>query len=496
MCCFSTYNIYKLESSIYWVFKLGLFMFFCGGLTSPTGKEHKGVSVSQEARAEFWSHYWQFRGEHPASCHHNPVGVAGDDARYNLAGQKIIIMMVSLVLHEPQRLEVCRYPFFLLREGLSLGKRTLHDVLKLLAWSLNVGFRGIYPTQGPFGEDFSKRRVRAGGRIFGGPFALSEWRGDWKWHREILDLRQHYSSNCICLFCRATKSRGAFQYARFDVFQQTGFRPFSSAEFVAHALKNYVPPICCIIGFAPRMISLCTMHTSNLGLCSLLNAGALLGLLDRNFFGLTSEPLSHRLRVVTIRFRSWCSAMRIPQSQSWLTVGMLHLSDTAAPELTLKAYHARVFLAFLVVCTHRQLEHCRESNQADDDLLLIHASCVALADWHQHLEASPRYLSEAQAGEMQRLAYKFLVVYKTLAIRHARASSLRFPLRPKHHGFQELNAQMAAERYNMRFRHTFRDEDQMGQVKTIVKGVHKNLLELRTLWRLQLRLKAAPSDLS
>ena len=461
-----------------------------------SGKEHKGINVSPTARAEFLSHYWQFRGEHPATPHHNPVGVAGDDARYNLAGQKAIIMMVSMVLHEPRRLEVCRYPFFILREGLSLGKRTLHNVLKVLSWSLNIAFMGAYPALGPFNEDFSKnRRARPGGRLYGGPFALSELRGDWKWHREIFDLRNHYASNCICLFCRATKSRGDFQYSRFDRFRQTGFSAFSSAGFLTHALKNYVPPICFVTGFAPRMISLCTMHTSNLGLCGLLNGGALRGLLERDFFGPASEPLSLRLRVATVRFRSWCSAMRIPQSP-WLTVGMLHLSDTTAPELTLKAYHARVFLAFLVVCTHAQLERSRASNQADDDLLLIHASCAALADWHQLLEASPRYLSEGQAAELQRLAYKFLVVYKTLAIRHARASSLRFPLRPKHHGFQELNAQMAAERYNMRFRHTFRDEDQMGQVKAIIRGVHKNLLELRTLWRLQLRLKHAQSDLS
>ena len=167
---------------------------------------------------------------------------------------------------------------------------------------------------------------------------------------------------------------------------------------------------------------------------------------------------------------------------------MPHLGGSTAPELTLKAYHSRVFLAFLAVTC----ETAVASQPDDTELLLCLGATSALAQWHLYLERCPRYLTEEQTSEMMRLSLKFLTVYKTLAIRHALARSLRFPMKPKLHSFQELNLQMMRERYNVRYLHTYRDEDMIGQTKAIVRAVHKDLLELRTLCRLSLRLAAAP----
>ena len=49
-----------------------------------------------------------------------------------------------------------------------------------------------------------------------------------------------------------------------------------------------------------------------------------------------------------------------------------------------------------------------------------------------------------------------------LAVWHPK---LHWPLKPKHHAFQELNQQMLHKWYNPRFYHTFQDEDTMGAVK-------------------------------
>ena len=469
-----------------------------------SNKEHKNVAIPQEERKQFWQHFERFRGAHPAcqpqrpGHYHNPVGLAGDDARYNLAGAKVIVVLLSLLLHNVQRLEVCRFPFVILRESLSLGAKTLDPIFRVLAWSCNVAFQGRFPASGPFGEDWLKLRRNhkvPGSVLHGGPFAICELRGDWKWHREVFLLRRHYASNAICMFCNASKLSGRNQFTNFQEFEGNGFNPFSTTEFMQRSLGRYISPLCMVVGFMPRMVAICSMHTSNLGMCSWLNAGALLGLLERGYFGLTTSPISDRLKIVTLRFRRWCSSPRIPQSQPFITMGMLHLSETTPPELTLKAYHARLFLAFLVACTHSELETRRARNEMDDDLMLICAACSALADWHQLLEKCPRYLDDTQCGELKRLCMKFLMVYKTLAMRHAVASSLRFPLKPKHHSFQELVNQMCTEHYNARFRHTFRDEDQLGQCKKIIRGVHKSLLEHRTLYRLQLRLRAAPADI-
>lgn len=108
---------------------------------------------------------------------------------------------------------------------------------------------------------------------------------------------------------------------------------------------------------------------------------------------------------------------------------MLHLGGSTAPELTLKAYHSRVFLAFLAVTC----ETAVASQPDDTELLLCLGATSALAQWHLYLERCPRYLTEEQTSEMMRLSLKFLTVYKTLAIRHALARSLRFPMKPKLH---------------------------------------------------------------
>ncbi len=55
--------------------------------------------------------------------------------------------------------------------------------------------------------------------------------------------------------------------------------------------------------------------------------------------------------------------------------------------------------------------------------------------------------------------------------------------------FQELNLTMKQNRYNVRFFHTYRDEDHIGTCKGIARKVHRKLLELRLLGRFLLRLR-------
>ena len=185
------------------------------------------------------------------------------------------------------------------------------------------------------------------------------------------------------------------------------------------------------------------------------------------------------------------------QSQPFITTGMMHLSETSAPELKLKAYHARLMITFLTVCCKAQLdEACRGpgGHNADPELVLCFVTCAALSNWHLQLERLPRYLTAAEGCEIYRMGMSFLRPYKLLAQRHVASGSLLFPLKPRHHTYLEACNQMRQWRYNLRFRHCFRDEDALGQTKSIVRKVHRNLLEVRTLSRLALRFKEAPPD--
>ena len=229
------------------------------------------------------------------------------------------------------------------------------------------------------------------------------------------------------------------------------------------------------------------MHVSNLGCAQWTNAGVLLGLLERKFFGDPAEmSFSQRLHVCTIRFRRWCKVHSVMQTQPFLTAGMLHCGTGQTPELTLKAYHSRVFLSYMASCCEVALR----GTSADPELLLMLSASHSLSQWHLKLESYPRFLTLPQAETLIELCNRFLVAYKALAQIHAQKGSLCYPLRPKLHALQEICFIAKQCLWNPRHRHCFKDEDAMGMVKHIARRVHRNLLETRTLCRLLMHYKS------
>ncbi|CAE7251674.1 unnamed protein product [Symbiodinium sp. CCMP2592] len=57
-----------------------------------------------------------------------PLGMYGDDARYNTSG------------------DIARYPVWTLREFICLGARTWNPIMRILSWSFNIIYFGVYPT--------------------------------------------------------------------------------------------------------------------------------------------------------------------------------------------------------------------------------------------------------------------------------------------------------------------------------------------------------------
>ena len=273
---------------------------------------HKNIQVPMEQRQQFWSHWRKFMPAHPAMYgkRHSPIGISGDDAQWNLAGAKVIVILMSFVLQEVQSLDLCRFPLFVLRHELTLGVRTMHPVWRVLAWSLNIAYAGLHPRCGPEGRKLDAPRLnRAGTRLEGGPYALVECRGDWKWHAETWALKRHYTASAICHFCFCTKAAGPHQWANFENFDQVP--RISHWQFYLKSLGQYVNPLTGTVGFTPHHISFCTMHISNLGLCAWLNASVILILLQRGCFGGPGLQMGQRLQILTLRFRRWCSIHRI-----------------------------------------------------------------------------------------------------------------------------------------------------------------------------------------
>ena len=93
---------------------------------------------------------------------------------------------------------------------------------QVYVWSLQWAGLGVYADRDHLGKLFSAthhpaRWKVAGERICGEYVAaFSELRGDWKWQKEALHLREHYNVNRMCHYCRAHKRIRRLIYTQFS----------------------------------------------------------------------------------------------------------------------------------------------------------------------------------------------------------------------------------------------------------------------------------------
>ncbi|CAE7468247.1 unnamed protein product [Symbiodinium microadriaticum] len=118
------------------------------------------IRVTDAELQEFWKHTAAAAARVPSSSGKtvpipgyaelsNPLGLWGDDARFNRSGQKLILFTLNSLIHRSSRKEMKRYPLFSIREH-SINTITpgmLHDstsdagdhpVLTLKAWNSRV----------------------------------------------------------------------------------------------------------------------------------------------------------------------------------------------------------------------------------------------------------------------------------------------------------------------------------------------------------------------
>lgn len=76
-------------------------------ITKCFSQESRKISWRRADVAQYWDH-WRAHvpATHPAAAEgqHIPIGVSGDDAKYTLAGAKIIVMMLSFVVQNTMRI--------------------------------------------------------------------------------------------------------------------------------------------------------------------------------------------------------------------------------------------------------------------------------------------------------------------------------------------------------------------------------------------------------
>ena len=212
-------------------------------------------------------------------------------------------------------------------------------------WSLNLALVGRRP-------DFS--------RPLSMKFAVTELKGDWKWHHDSFELRQYWHKSLICHRCMASRVLSQGQVFVNDVLPE---QPCPLILLEGFHVRWLFPG--CTIGtckglFArafwssPRLPELrrwCTMHTNNLGIFQVETAEALLFLAETECRQNPDLTMNQALQVSYNAFRRWCTANKIrcsvrPWKLTHFHLGKEPATPTQHPWVNFKAFNARVVLGW------------------------------------------------------------------------------------------------------------------------------------------------------
>lgn len=211
-----------------------------------------GIDVPDEDVVSYWRHSREV-GEpwainNPATEHHVPLGIHGDAARLytQYKFEKMVGIFFNVVLFRPRSIRFSRYMLFSIPHHKLYKNRTLNAVWHNLAWSFNCCFNGVNPTAGPRGEALvGKNLERAGTPItkMNRKFCVTEYRGDWEWHRDTWRPYATWQGIQTCLKCPAV-AKGDPQYLYHNTSGSCEPRckwiqeEYSLVQFVSRSLKE------------------------------------------------------------------------------------------------------------------------------------------------------------------------------------------------------------------------------------------------------------------
>lgn len=107
-----------------------------------------------------------------------------------------------------------------------------------------AAYVGKYPSTAPCeSQQLDKRQARLAGKSMSHRFALTELRGDWKWHREFWLMKRHYKAKDVCHCCFASIYSGPTQYlmSALIVFSLISCSPHKSIGWRVSATTHNPP---------------------------------------------------------------------------------------------------------------------------------------------------------------------------------------------------------------------------------------------------------------
>lgn len=211
-----------------------------------------GIVVPDEDVQAYWRHAravgepWAVNN--PASDLHIPLGIHGDAARLftQYRFEKLVGVFFNIVLFRPRSVRHSRFMLFSIPHEKLYKNRSLNWVWRRLAWSFNACFEGVNPSVGPQGIALQGKHLELAGTPItrrSQKFCLTEYRGDWEWHRDTWRPYATWQGIQTCFKCTAV-SRGdpAHLYYNTDELHEPQCKwireEYSLTQFVANSLKD------------------------------------------------------------------------------------------------------------------------------------------------------------------------------------------------------------------------------------------------------------------
>ena len=184
-----------------------------------------------------------------------------------------------------------RFPICALRTEKSLGETSWGPIWAYVAYSINLMYKGDYPTRSFENEELQPDGCYIPGRPMyecGGHkirFRLTEIRGDWKHHQQVWGLvKAAFTSNNVCHVCEASRTNAScsmLEFTRQPAFLQT---TRSHRTFLTQIMGNHVCSLIFIRQFHYSMIRWCSMHSIQLGAGLFNNGGCFFELMKVSWF--------------------------------------------------------------------------------------------------------------------------------------------------------------------------------------------------------------------
>jgi hypothetical protein len=149
------------------------------------------------------------------------------------------------------------------------------------------------------------------------------------------------------------------------------------------------------------------------------------------------------------------------------------------PKLKAKAAATKHVVAF---CVH-VMETFGDLADPFGEGNMILAVCKLLLRFYHIMDHASQFLTDGQKTELRKLSETFCGIYANLSAKSFAAGSRMWKIQPKLHLFQHLAEYMLAYQGNPRFYWTYQDEDLVGDMINVARGVHVDTLATSVLFK-------------